>query len=297
MAEERSKPAAAMPEAAQALRERVATAIQEGRGCIVAAAPAIVRRGTYAGRDIIGPNSTYSTENVDDRGYVPVEWWIMSKTVALNPICREHEGVTLLALGTPSAEKGAAADAEDRGEAEDAPNAVRFNEAVDVAGDLLLGAYVRHWPLTKVLDIGGAPVKPRFIAGTDEEVVAVLEGSAAAAAAASATPSGGKGAQTEGPDSVEYDCTSQPEFPPIPCHVHCGDFGGSGSGKLEAYFFPPLDVPPYNLKVAGSVITRLGFKPSTTKDAVVGAMQRFGVDDSMYQLLQEYVLCLLRIRT
>ena len=36
----------------------------------------------------------------------------------------------------------------------------------------------------------------------------------------------------------------------------------------------------YNLDV-GSVRTRLGLKPTTTKAAVVGAMKRFGIDDSM----------------
>ena len=40
-----------------------------------------------------------------------------------------------------------------------------------------------------------------------------------------------------------------------------------GHGKTEAYFFPPLDVPPYNLKL-DSVKTRLGLKPGVTKEQV-----------------------------
>ena len=40
-----------------------------------------------------------------------------------------------------------------------------------------------------------------------------------------------------------------------------------GRGKTEAYFFPPLDVPPYNLE-PGPVKTRLGLKPGVTKGEV-----------------------------
>lgn len=61
-----------------------------------------------------------------------------------------------------------------------------------------------------------------------------------------------------------------PETPPIPCHVHAGEVVGKrcvGHGKTEAYFFPPVDVPPYNLQLTG-VKTRLGLKPETTKDQV-----------------------------
>ena len=36
------------------------------------------------------------------------------------------------------------------------------------------------------------------------------------------------------------------------------------------------------------VKTRLGLKPSTTKAEVLQALRQFGVDDSMYTLLQEY---------
>ena len=260
------------------LRGLIRDAIAAGNGCLLAAAPAIVHRGTYAGRNIIGPNSTYSASNVDDRGYVPVEWWIMSKTVALNPICRDNEGVTVLELGgsvTTDASGDADADATSVPATKAATTTVRFNAAVEAAGDLLLGAYARRWPLTKVLDIGGAPVVPNFIPGDDKEVLTVLEaeaGEPAAAAGGIEVAGGDEGNSSPGADpasgaanagktgdggggggggggssagETEAESQAEAEYPPIPCHVHCGDYGGSGSGKLEAYFFPPLDVPPY----------------------------------------------------
>ena len=60
------------------------------------------------------------------------------------------------------------------------------------------------------------------------------------------------------------------EVPPIPCHVHAGEVVGGkcvGHGKTEAYFFPPLDVPPYNLQL-GKVKTRLGLQPGVTREQV-----------------------------
>ena len=60
------------------------------------------------------------------------------------------------------------------------------------------------------------------------------------------------------------------EVPPIPCHVHSGDVLGGrcvGHGKTEAYFFPPLNVPPYNLEL-DTVKTRLGLRPGTTREQV-----------------------------
>lgn len=40
-----------------------------------------------------------------------------------------------------------------------------------------------------------------------------------------------------------------------------------GHGKTEAYFFPPVDVPPYNLTL-GPVKTRLGLRPNVTREQV-----------------------------
>lgn len=77
---------------------------------------------SYAGRDIVGRNSDFGEDKVDGRGYVPVEWWVMSKTVALNEKPKENEGVTLLHIG---------------------PDLVPFTTALGVASDLLLGVGAR----------------------------------------------------------------------------------------------------------------------------------------------------------
>ena len=65
---------------------------------IVFAEPAIVHRVTYSGNDVIAKNSKFAPGYVDDRGYVPVEWWIMSFTEAGNELKKENEGVTVLKL-------------------------------------------------------------------------------------------------------------------------------------------------------------------------------------------------------
>ena len=142
---------------------------------------------------------------------------------------------------------------------------LRLDEASAAAGDALFGGYEKSWPLTKVLDIGGHPVTPSFGAGG---------GSAAAAAASSAGRRG-------------------PERPGIPCHVHAGPVVDGRcrmcDGKLEAYFFPPLDVPPYCVPAAAAPpITRLALRPDVTKGEFLTALGRFGVDDSMYGLLREF---------
>jgi len=52
--------------------------------------------------------------------------------------------------------------------------------------------------------------------------------------------------------------------------VHAGDVLGDccvGHGKTEAYFFPPLDVPPYNMQLT-DVKTRLGLKPGVIREQV-----------------------------
>lgn len=54
--------------------------------------PALVHRAMYSGRGIIAPNTEFSAELVDGRGYLPVEWWIMSKTQAKNAVSRTNEG-------------------------------------------------------------------------------------------------------------------------------------------------------------------------------------------------------------
>ena len=110
----------------------------------------------------------------------------MSLTVAQNPIPKDKEGLTLVRI-------------QDRW--------ITLLEAVETSEKEILGDYRKHWPLTKILDIGGKQVTPSF------------------------------------------PCECQ-ESPGIPCHVHSGilahDENGKpymkGPGKLEAYFFPPLNL-------------------------------------------------------
>ena len=59
---------------------------------MVFAVPAIVHRGMYTGRGIIAPNTELSPSMADQRGYVPVEWWVMSKTQAKNAVPLPNEG-------------------------------------------------------------------------------------------------------------------------------------------------------------------------------------------------------------
>ena len=83
----------------------------------------------YCGRDILAPNSDTGADKADDRGYVPVEWWIMSMTTCLNEAPKENEGHTQLILGgAPGAYETA-----------------RFADAVVAAGEVLLGDYVERW--------------------------------------------------------------------------------------------------------------------------------------------------------
>ena len=63
------------------------------QGGVVFARPAIVYRGMYAGRGIIAPNSEFSSDMTDFRGYLPVEWWIMSCAEAKNATPLLYEGL------------------------------------------------------------------------------------------------------------------------------------------------------------------------------------------------------------
>ena len=46
----------------------------------------------YSGRGIIAPNTEFHPDLVDSRGYLPVEWWVMSKAEAKNAEPKENEG-------------------------------------------------------------------------------------------------------------------------------------------------------------------------------------------------------------
>ena len=90
--------------------------------------------------------------------------------------------------------------------------------------------------------------------------------------------------------TVLPDFSSEPEEPPIPPHVHSGaivNFRACPPGKIEAYFFPPVDVPPFNLN-PGSVKTRLGLRPEARRADFVDSLSAFGRSDRMYRLLHEY---------
>ena len=58
-----------------------------------------MHRGMYTGRGIIAPNTQPTQDMVDERGYLPVEWWIMSRTAARNAVPVENEGAQLLLGG------------------------------------------------------------------------------------------------------------------------------------------------------------------------------------------------------
>ncbi len=60
-----------------------------------------------------------------------------------------------------------------------------------------------------------------------------------------------------------------------------------GRGKTEAYFFPPLDVPPYNLNLS-QVKTRQGLKPDIDKQHVLENLRLFGCNDNLYTCLNVY---------
>jgi len=196
--------------------------------------PCIVYRESYSGRNIIANNSD-PEKDVDDRNYFPVERWIASKTLAENEKPKLNEGLSFIVL------KDHRKDNNDL--------LFSFKDLILVAEKELLGDYSQKWPLTKILDIGGKPVKL---------ITASIKG--------------------------------EEEVPPIPAHVHSGNivFGHAcGAGKKEAYFFPPLDLPPYRVNL-NKVITRLGVRPDVTKEDFEIGLKQFGKDDTMYSLLNVF---------
>ncbi len=127
-------------QALQMTRDELLKTLREQHG-ILFAEPAMVWRGTYRGRGILASANDLTGLQTDARGYVKVEWWVMSMTAAENPIPVPGEGITRIFIRDES---------------------YALDQAAALAGDVLFGAYLHHWPLTKVLDIGGAPVVPDF---------------------------------------------------------------------------------------------------------------------------------------
>ena len=228
---------------------------------VVFANPAIVHRPTYAGRSILAPNSEFKAGVVDARGYVPVEWWLMSLTEAVNEDFMPGEGITKLrfsfsdifsakATGNKNHTQQQQVSQEQQQQQQQLQQQQEFEvslpDAVAAAPSLLLGDYAEQWPLTKLLDIGGAAVTPSY--------------------------------------------SETAEVPPIPCHVHAGTVSDGqvrGPGKLEAYFFPPTNVAPYCLPLEG-VTTRIGVRKDVSPANFERCLAQFGRDDSMYELLQSY---------
>jgi hypothetical protein len=218
------------------LIKAIQTTIQSNNGLLFAK-PSLVGRHTYLGRNILAPNSNLE-ENGDERGYVPVEWWISSIVSAGNPILKENEGVGQFFIqGLEEA-------------------TTLITDILRVAESDVMGKYLHSWPLIKVLDIGGRAVQPNFV-------------------------------NDNGESSSSSTTAEEEEVPPIPAHVHNGYICNGcacGHGKLEAYFFPPLPTGTKTFQAK----TRLGVKPGTSKETLIRCMKCFGINDSMYQQLNEY---------
>ena len=120
------------------LRRRIESVLKNQNG-IIFARSAIVSREMYCGRNIVSKNSGF--EYADERGYLPVEWWIMSLVEAQNGIMKKDEGLTELILQEET---------------------ILFRDALKYAERELMGEYASQWPLTKVLDIGGSPKSPKY---------------------------------------------------------------------------------------------------------------------------------------
>ena len=93
-----------------------------------------------------------------------------------------------------------------------------------------------------------------------------------------------------GGEPVSPDFHDGMEAPPIPPHIHPGPIVNGRPlkpGKLEAYFFPPTDLPPYNCR-PDSVVTRLGLRPGVKQEEVLEAIRLFGRSDALYSLLTAY---------
>lgn len=93
---------------------------------------------------------------------------------------------------------------------------VLFKNLVPFAEKQLFGEFRSLWPLTKILDIGGAPVKPRLSLPACFHPVEITTGEHESSAG-------------------EYES----EVPPIPAHVHSGDIvdgKATGHGKKEVGF-------------------------------------------------------------
>ncbi len=112
---------------------------------IITASSARVFRQSYFGNDIIAPNSDPTPDKTDWRGYAPVELWIMSIVEADNQVRMPGEGITKVLIDSEK---------------------IPLTQIKDLLGEFVFGSYINHWPLTKILDIGGRTTRTSF--GTKE---------------------------------------------------------------------------------------------------------------------------------
>ena len=89
---------------------------------------------------------------------MPVEHWIMSKTIALNPIGKENEGLTNICLlnGSNSSSttgNGSGSSSNSGSSSSSSYILESFRRLVEIAPLALLGEYCDAWPLTKVLGL------------------------------------------------------------------------------------------------------------------------------------------------
>lgn len=132
------------------LRDGVLRTVKQNNGILVAK-PSLVGRHTYLGRDILAKNSRKEPGYTDERGYVPVEWWLCSSVMAGNPIMKENEGIAKFFI--------AMNDEEGSNEKKEL---YLLTDILEVAEQEVLGNYRHAWPLIKVLDIGGRATQPHF---------------------------------------------------------------------------------------------------------------------------------------
>jgi len=278
------------PTGEEVLEDKIRRTLRENGGLLFAK-PALVGRHTYLGRDILAPNSKLEPGFVDDRGYVPVEWWLCSAVMAGNPILKENEGIASFYLNDDtrkefksySAAEKLAVDQRFREEtammlltredslSEDNLKRIRLYAQKEADRRAIHPPRQSEVPtlFTDILKVCEHDVMGKYLHAWP--LIKVLD-------------IGGSVVQ---PDFGSGDNFVPTEVPPIPCHVHSGyicDGRCCGHGKLEAYFFPPL---PAGKEITGAK-TRLGIKPGTKKDTLVSCMCQFGVNDSMYKHLNEY---------
>lgn len=116
--------------------ELLKTTLEQNSGVLFAHS-AIVWRSTYGGSGLFQAAAGARPEYAGRPGYRPVEWWIMSATDAENQLSVEGEGSTHLELA--------------------GGHCASVREMLDSSS--FFGDAASRWPLIKILDIGGEPVR------------------------------------------------------------------------------------------------------------------------------------------